>query len=115
MPTIRLQLPEELDRRLDREAVAAKRPKSELVRYAIQVFLERQERVRFQSRLLSAARARGDAESLAMADEFLCTENESLALAESSAARKQSKAIAASSRERTDQRFIDAISLPFDE
>jgi predicted transcriptional regulator len=83
MATISLRLPDELDHQLDREATAAERPKSELIRDAILAFLERQERGRFQHQLLRAARARGSAEALQVAEEFLPIDNEALALAES--------------------------------
>jgi predicted transcriptional regulator len=88
MPIISLRLPEELDLQLDREATAAERPKSELIRDAILAFLERQERARFQQQLVRAARARGATEAMQITQEFLPLDNEALALAESGMVRE---------------------------
>jgi predicted transcriptional regulator len=83
MPVISMRLPDELDEQLGREAALAERPKSELIRDAIVAFLERQERGRFQRQLVRAACARGPAEALQLAGEFLPVDNEALALADS--------------------------------
>ena len=88
MPIISLRLPEELDLQLDREATAAERPKSELIRDAILAFLERQERGRFQQQIIGAARARGPAEALQVAREFQALDAEALAIAEARSVRE---------------------------
>jgi predicted transcriptional regulator len=88
MPIISLRLSDELDHQLDREAATAERPKSELIRDAILAFLEREERSRFQRQLVRAARARGPAEALQVAEEFLPVDNQALALGESSMVRE---------------------------
>ncbi len=58
------------------------RPKSEIARDAIADYLLRQERNRFLAEIARAARARGDAETLDLADEALPMDNEALDQAE---------------------------------
>ncbi|MCC6209582.1 MAG: ribbon-helix-helix protein, CopG family [Burkholderiales bacterium] len=81
MGTLNVRLDDELDRRLAREAGVAAQTRSELARDAIAAYLDQRERDRFRAEIARAARAdRGDA--LAIAEEALRTDNESLDLAE---------------------------------
>lgn len=82
MPLVSIRLPDDLEALLAREAARAQRPKSEIARDAIADYLERIERERFLSEIARAARARGDADALAVASEALYTDNEALATSE---------------------------------
>jgi predicted DNA-binding protein len=75
-------LPEELDVQLERAASVAERPKSELIRDAILAFLEHEERARFQAQIIKAVQARGGEDPVAIAEEFLESDNEALASGE---------------------------------
>lgn len=83
MPLVSIRLPDDVEARLTREAGRLGRSKSELARDAIVDYLERLERQRFLGEIARAARARGDDEALATANEALVTDNEALALSES--------------------------------
>jgi len=82
MATLNMRLDDELDRRLAREAQIADQTRSELARAAIAAFLEQRERQRFLDAIARAARARGDDEALALAEEALAIDNEALELAQ---------------------------------
>ena len=84
---ISLRLPKELDEKLSLEAQRSNRPRSELARDAIALYLDRLERERFLSGMESAARTLAldpDArsEALQTTRDFLPLDNESLALGE---------------------------------
>lgn len=91
MATLNMRLDDELDRRLAREAELEDQTRSELARQAIEAYLSRRERERFQSEIARAARDRGDGEALALAEEALVTGNESLTIAEGVAAEPKAK------------------------
>jgi predicted transcriptional regulator len=78
MTVVSIRLPEDLERRLTREAARTQRAKSEIARDAIADYLMRQERDRFLAEIAKAARARGPAEALELADEALPFDNETL-------------------------------------
>ncbi len=82
MPIVRVRLPDNVEARLAREAARLECPKSELARHAIIDYLARLERERFLGEIARAARARGDGEALAAANEALSTDNEALAVGE---------------------------------
>ena len=82
MPLVSIRLSDDIEARLAREAERTSRPKSEIARNAIIDYLRRAERERFLAEIARAARARGDAEALASAEEALPLDNESLALTE---------------------------------
>jgi len=86
MATLNMRLDDELDRRLAREASLENQTRSELARAAIASYLEQRERRRFQAEILRAARARGDREAIATAEEALYTDNEALDIPEQLAA-----------------------------
>jgi predicted transcriptional regulator len=88
MPLVSIRLPEDVEARLSREAARLERPKSELARDAIIDYLARLERERFLGEIARAARARGDDEALATANEALSTDNEALAVGEGVRERK---------------------------
>ena len=90
MPLVSIRLPDDVEARLAREAARLERPKSELARDAIVDYLERIERERFLGELARAARARGDDEALAAANEAFATDNEALAMSEGARERKAS-------------------------
>lgn len=90
MPLVSIRLPDDVEARLAREAARLERPKSELARDAIVDYLERIERERFLGEIARAARARGDDEALAVANEALATDNEALAMGEGVRERKAS-------------------------
>jgi hypothetical protein len=81
------RLPDDLAKRLTREAQLAKRPRSELARDAIVYHLDRLERERFLASMESAARPLAEdpvsrAEALRIAKSFLRLDGEALVLAE---------------------------------
>ena len=94
MPLVSIRLPDDVEARLSREAARLERPKSELARDAIIDYLARLERERFLGEIARAARARGDDEALATANEALLTDNEALALGEGVRERKSSYRVA---------------------
>lgn len=83
MPNLSLRLPDDLTARLSREAKTSRRTKADIARAAITDYLERRDRERFMSAYVRSIANRDQAESLAIAEEFLPLENEALALAES--------------------------------
>jgi predicted transcriptional regulator len=94
MPLVSIRLPEDVEARLSREAARLERPKSELARDAIIDYLARLERERFLGEIARAARARGDDEALATANEALSTDNEALAVGEGVRERKPAYRVA---------------------
>jgi predicted transcriptional regulator len=94
MPLVSIRLPDDVEARLSREAARLERPKSELARDAIVDYLARIERERFLGEIARAARARGDDEALATANEALFTDNEALAVGEGVQERKSSYRVA---------------------
>jgi predicted transcriptional regulator len=78
MSIVSIRLPEDIEVSLTREAERTQRPKSEIARDAIADYLKRQERDRFLAEIARAARARGDAEAIDLADEALPFDNEVL-------------------------------------
>lgn len=91
MAILNMRLDDELDRRLAREANLENQTRSELARAAIANYLAQRERRRFQAEILRAARARGDREAVAMAEEALYTDNEALELSENVAAEPKAR------------------------
>jgi len=78
---LNVRLPEELESRLEAEALRSRRSRSDLVRDAIGAYLAERERERFMQAMGRAAKAIGDDESSAresreMAEEFPDPENE---------------------------------------
>ncbi len=57
MAAISVRLPDETESRLSREALLGQRPRSEIVREAIEQYLERREHERFMQTLVEEARA----------------------------------------------------------
>jgi predicted transcriptional regulator len=94
MPLVSIRLPDDVEAQLSREAARLGRPKSELARDAIVDYLARLERDRFLGEIARAARARGDDEALATANEALVTDNEALAVGEGMQERKASYRVA---------------------
>ncbi len=94
MPLVSIRLPDDVEAQLSREAARLERPKSELARDAIIDYLARLERERFLGEISRAARARGDDEALATANEALLTDNEALAVSEGVQERKSSYRVA---------------------
>lgn len=86
MATLNMRLDDDLEQRLAREASLENQTRSELARAAIAEYLEQRERRRFQAQILRAARARGDREAIASAEEALYTDNEALGISEQLAA-----------------------------
>ncbi|MGH8274276.1 MAG: ribbon-helix-helix protein, CopG family [Gammaproteobacteria bacterium] len=83
MNNLSLRLPEDVQRRLDAEAKATHRKRSEVAREAIADYLHRQERDRFIAEVVSAARAlANDPEAMAktrrIQEEFDAIEGETL-------------------------------------
>jgi len=91
MAILNMRLDDELDRRLAREATLENQTRSELARAAIANYLAQRERRRFQAQILRAARARGDREAIAVAEEALYTDNEALGLSENVAAEPKTR------------------------
>ena len=98
MATLNLRLDDELEQRLAREANLGNQTRSELARAAIANYLAQRERRRFQAEILRAARARGDREAVATAEEALYTDNEALELSENIAAEPKARYGARESR-----------------
>jgi predicted transcriptional regulator len=90
MPLVSIRLPDDVEARLASEAARLDRTRSELARDAIVDYLARLERERFLGEIARAARARGEDEALAVADEALPTDDEALALTEGVHERKAS-------------------------
>ena len=83
MCALSLRLPEDLERRFEREAEAAGTSRSELAREAIAMLVDERERARFLGEIAEdAKRLRGAPEALAVADELLPLENEAMEVAE---------------------------------
>jgi len=82
MSTVSIRLSNDLELRLNREAERTRRGKSEIARDAIADYLKRQERDRFLAEIARAARARGDTEALALAEEALPFDNAALKMSE---------------------------------
>lgn len=92
-----LRLPDELETRLDREARAEGLPRSEIARAAIVEFLDRREKERVIAAYVKEAQAAYSTpelrkEALALTEEALPLDNESLALAEAPTAGNKRKA-----------------------
>ena len=98
MATLNMRLDDELEQRLAREANLGNQTRSELARAAIANYLAQRERQRFQAQILRAARARGDREAVATAEEALYTDNEALELSENIAAEPKARYGARESR-----------------
>ena len=98
MATLNMRLDDELEQRLAREASLENQTRSELARAAIANYLAQRERRRFQAEILRAARARGDREAVATAEEALYTDNEALELSENIAAEPKARYGARESR-----------------
>ncbi len=84
MSNVSIRLPDDVERRLAEEAQRTQRGKSEIARVAIIDYLERQERERFLADIARAARARGQEEALALAEEALLLDNEAFQATEGS-------------------------------
>jgi predicted transcriptional regulator len=91
MAILNMRLDDELDRRLAREATFENQTRSELARAAIANYLAQREQRRFQAQILRAARARGDREAIAVAEEALYTDNAALDLSEHVAAEPKAR------------------------
>jgi predicted transcriptional regulator len=94
MAAFSLRLPDDLERRLGEEARHCGRPRSELIREALEELLRRREQERFMAGLVAAAEALASdasarAESLDLAADFLPTDSEALALAEGAVSQGQ--------------------------
>ena len=92
MSIVSIRLPEDIEASLTREAERTQRAKSEIARDAIADYLKRQERDRFLAEIARAARARGDAEAMDLADEALPFDNEALERTERSIAVSEQRA-----------------------
>lgn len=82
MSLISLRLPDDLEAKLNREAVASKRAKSEIARAAIAEYLARQERDRFMEDYVRAALSQDPDEAVRIAEEALPLDNEAIDIAE---------------------------------
>lgn len=82
MSIVSIRLPHDVELSLAQEAERTHRAKSEIARDAIVDYLKRQERERFLTEIARAARARGDAQAVALAQEALPLDNEALEMAE---------------------------------
>lgn len=82
MSTLSIRLSRELDARLSEESRVTNEPKSLLAREALERFLTHRSRERFLAKLTQAAVAVDPDEAVALADEALIPDNESLALSE---------------------------------
>ena len=81
MSTLSIRLSDDLESRLSEESRLAGQPKSLLVRTAVEQFLAGRRRERLLARLAAAAAAT-QTDAVALAEEALPFDNESLALAE---------------------------------
>ena len=97
---VSIRLPDDVEKRLSREAARLERPKSELARDAIVDYLARLERERFLGDIARAARDRGDDEALATANEALFTDNDALAMGEGVRERKSAYRVARKRKKR---------------
>lgn len=84
MSTLSIRLSEELEACLSEESRLARQPKSLLARTALEQFLAGRRRERLVARLTLAAAVLDSDGAIALADEALPFDNESLALAEGS-------------------------------
>jgi predicted DNA-binding protein len=84
MSLVSIRLSDDIEARLAREAERTQRPKSEIARDAIVDYLQRSERERFLADIARAARSRDDPDAVAVAEEALPLDNESLVIAEMS-------------------------------
>lgn len=84
MANLSVRVPEELQRKLDRESSASRRTRSDLIREAISEYVTRRERERELSAMEEAARAMAAAggDRRPSAEEFLETDLEALELGE---------------------------------
>lgn len=87
MSTISIRLSEELERRLDEEARAAHKRRSEVVRDALSEYIERRERDRLRAEIGAAARAlatepAAQAEVHRIAEEFAASDRDALRIAD---------------------------------
>ena len=82
MSLVSIRLPDDLERKLAREAERSHRAKSEVARDAIMDYLSRQEKERFLADIARAAHARGHQEALVVASEALALDNESMGIVE---------------------------------
>lgn len=83
MRTLKIQLPDDLERDLEEEARFVRKRDSEVAREALTVYLEDRRRERLMDDFIRAARALAqDTETLAVSEEFLPLDNEALDLAE---------------------------------
>lgn len=84
MANLSVRVPEELQRKLDRESSASRRPRSDLIREAISEYVTRRERERELSAMEKAARAMAAAagDRRPSAEEFLEVDLEALELGE---------------------------------
>jgi predicted transcriptional regulator len=90
MAAFSLRLPQDLERRLGEEARHCCRPRSELIREALEQLLRSREQERFMEGLVAAAEVLASdpsarAESLEVAADFFSADSEALALAEGGA------------------------------
>lgn len=95
MSNLSIRLPDELEQRLIQEAETTRRKRSEIIREAVDEYLNRRERDRFMQALVREVGANYAAE-IELAEEGLSGDNEALALEEPvkskpRAARKRSK------------------------
>ena len=88
MSLVSIRLPDDIEAQLAREAERTQRPKSEIARDAIVDYLRRSERERFLAEIARAARARDTADAVAVAEESLPVDNESLTIAEAHGVRE---------------------------
>lgn len=82
MPRLTLNLDADLAARLDRESRRACCTREELARRALLGYLQSRETASFLNAIAVAARARGGEGGVAMAEEALPFDNESLAIAD---------------------------------
>ncbi len=82
MAAITIRLPEPLEKGLEEESQLEKRPRSELIRQALDEFLRRRREARFRADMVRAVRGLDPGESLSLAAEALPLDNEALDLAE---------------------------------
>ena len=82
MATLSLRLSHELDSQLSEESRLSRKPKSLLARMALERFLADRRRDRLVARFASAAAAIDAQGAIALAEEALPLDNESLALVE---------------------------------
>jgi predicted DNA-binding protein len=89
---ISLRLADDLLSRLEREVARTGRARSDIVRDAVASYLSGQERDRFLQEIARAAKARGPAEALELAEEALPFDNEALGLSDALAVHEEAGA-----------------------